>query len=79
MKASLAVRTAQANVTPREVEVITLMSQGMRNKEIAASLGISDETVHVHLKSIFTKLRVNDRTGAMNVALRRGIIHIDNG
>ena len=49
----------------------------MRNKEIAAALGISDETVQVHVKSIFWKLKVKDRSAAINVALRRGIIHLN--
>ena len=49
----------------------------MRNKEIAAALGVSEGTVPVHMKSIFAKLEVNDRTAAINVAVRRGIIHID--
>jgi DNA-binding NarL/FixJ family response regulator len=48
----------------------------MRNKEMASELGISEETVHAHVKNIFTKLNVNDRTAALAMALRRGIIHI---
>ena len=65
-----------APLTPREIEVIGLIAEGMRNKEIAVCLGIAEETVHVHVKNIFQKLKVNDRTAAMNVALRRGIIHV---
>jgi len=49
----------------------------MRNKEIAVTLGIAEETVHAHVKNIFCKLHVNDRTAALSVALQRGIIHID--
>ena len=56
--------------------MIELISYGMRNKEIAAALGISEETAQVHVKNILAKLNVQDRTAAMNVALRRGIIHI---
>jgi len=56
--------------------VVGLIAEGMRNKEIAAALGISDETVQVHVKSIFWKLKVKDRSAAMNVALRRGIVHL---
>ena len=74
--ARLAERAAGPTLTPREVQVIGLIAEGMRNKEIAAALGISDETVQVHVKSIFWKLKVNDRSAAMNVALRRGIIHL---
>jgi DNA-binding NarL/FixJ family response regulator len=72
----LAEHLAYTSLTRREVEVVNLISQGMRNKEIAAMLGISIETVQVHIKNIFEKLDVDDRTAAVNVALRRGIIHI---
>jgi len=48
----------------------------MRNKEIAAALHISEKTIQVHIKNLLLKLRVNDRTAAVNVALRRGIIHL---
>ena len=70
-------RAAQPTLTPREVEVLQLVSLGKRNKEIAAILGLSEDTVPVHVKNIFGKLHVNDRTAAVNVALRRGIIHIE--
>jgi DNA-binding NarL/FixJ family response regulator len=53
-----------------------LVAEGKRNKEIASLLGISEETVQVHLKNIFVKLKVSERTAAVNVALRRGIVHI---
>ena len=55
---------------------LELVSQGMRNKEIAASLGISEETVQVHLRNIYLKLNVNDRTAVLAVAVRRGLIHL---
>jgi DNA-binding NarL/FixJ family response regulator len=77
VEARLAERAAGPTLTPREVQVVGLIAEGMRNKEIAAALGISDETVQVHVKSIFWKLKVKDRSAAMNVALRRGIIHLD--
>jgi DNA-binding NarL/FixJ family response regulator len=76
VEAALAERAAGPTLTPREVQVVGLIAEGMRNKEIAAALGISDETVQVHVKSIFWKLKVNDRSAAMNVALRRGIVHL---
>ena len=72
----LAERAAAPHLTPREVQVVELIFQGMRNKEIAASLGISEETAHVHTKNVLAKLRVKDRTAAVNVALRSGIIHL---
>jgi DNA-binding NarL/FixJ family response regulator len=63
-----------AHLTPREIQVLELVPQGMRDKEIAAALNIAEGTVNAHFKSIFTKLNVRDRTAAMAVALRRGII-----
>ncbi len=65
-----------AHLTPREVQITELIAEGMRNKEIAIALGISEETVHAHVKNIFAKLKVNDRTAALSMALRRGIIHL---
>jgi len=49
---------------------------GCRNKEIADALSISQETVRVHLRTIFAKLDVHDRTAAVKVALRRRIVHL---
>lgn len=72
----LAERTSHGVLTARESEVIGLIATGMRNKEIGATLGISDDTVEAHLRNIFEKLKVHDRTAAVTVALRRGIIHI---
>jgi DNA-binding NarL/FixJ family response regulator len=74
---SLARRPSQASVTPREREVLKAMAEGMRNKEIAAVLGITEETVHAHVKNIFFKLQVRDRTAALTAAIRRGIIRLD--
>jgi DNA-binding NarL/FixJ family response regulator len=76
VKERLTERAGQAALTEREVEVIRLMATGKRNKEIAYALGIAEATVHAHLKNIFAKLRVNDRVAALNVALRRGIVHM---
>jgi DNA-binding NarL/FixJ family response regulator len=72
----LARRHSAGILTTREVQVIELIAKGMRNKEVASELGISEETAHVHIKNIFAKLSVNDRTAAVHVAIRRGIIHI---
>jgi len=76
VQARLESRAARPTLTEREINVLELVSYGQRNKEIAAQLSISEETVQVHLKHIFTKLEVHDRTAAVYVALRRGIIHI---
>jgi two-component system NarL family response regulator len=76
VEARLAERSSRPTLTPREVEVLELVSRGLRNKEIAGSLGLSEETVQVHVRNILSKLNAPDRTAAVNVALRRGIIHI---
>lgn len=76
VQARLAERAGNPHLTPREVQVVQLISEGMRNKEIAAALGISFETAQVHVKNILSKLRVQDRTAAVSVAVRRGIIQL---
>lgn len=76
VQARLAERASMPTLTAREVEVIQLISQGLRNKEVGAMLGITEGTVQIHVKNIFAKLQVNDRTGAVQVAVRRGLIHM---
>jgi DNA-binding NarL/FixJ family response regulator len=73
---SLQHRSGQPSLTARELQVMELVTDGRRNKEIAAILNISEDTVPVHLKNIFAKLKVNDRNAAMNVAIKRGIVQI---
>ena len=77
VQARLEERAAHPTLTGREIEVMKLVAAGRRDKEIAVALSISNQTVRVHMKNIFMKLGVGDRTEAMNVAIRRGIIHID--
>jgi two-component system, NarL family, response regulator len=77
VEAKLQERAAQPTLTSREIEVIELVAAGRRDKEIALALAISNQTVRVHIKNIFAKLGVGDRTEAMGVAIRRGIIHVD--
>lgn len=74
--ARLAAREAQPALSPREIEVIRLLSQGLSNKQVAAALHISDDTVHTHLRNIFNKLEVTDRTAAVMAAVRRGIVRL---
>ena len=76
VEARLEERRTHKAPSARELEVIELIAQGMRNKEIAAHLGISEETVIVHIRHLFAKLGVQDRTAALGVAVRRGLIHI---
>lgn len=63
-------------LTPREIQVLQLLSKGLANKEIADALNISEHTVKDHLKNILAKLRVADRTQAVTKAITRGIIHL---
>jgi DNA-binding NarL/FixJ family response regulator len=72
----LAEHMADEAVSPRELEVLSLMAAGKRNKEIAGELSIAEDTVKMHVRNILSKLHVNDRTEAVTVALRRGIIHL---
>jgi two-component system NarL family response regulator len=69
-------RATQPSLTGRELQVLELLATGKRNKEIAAELGISGDTASAHVKSIFVKFNVHDRTAALAEALRRGVIHI---
>ena len=64
---------AALNLTEREIEVLTLLAQGMGNKEIAANLFITTNTVKRHLKSIYAKLDVNTRAAASAYAIRLGL------
>jgi DNA-binding NarL/FixJ family response regulator len=61
-------------LTPREVQVVELLAEGLPNKAIAARLGISDQTVKFHLSSISGKLGAANRTDAVRRAVRRGLI-----
>jgi DNA-binding NarL/FixJ family response regulator len=63
-------------ISSREVEVLSLISAGKRNKEIAAELCITEDTVKGHVSNILSKLQASDRTEAVTIALRRGIIHL---
>ncbi|MET0280495.1 MAG: response regulator transcription factor [Steroidobacteraceae bacterium] len=63
-------------LSAREVQVLALVAHGCSNKEIAGKLFISDQTIKGHLANILAKLRVDDRTHAVTVALRRGIIQL---
>lgn len=67
-----------SDLTPREAEILVLMAQGYRNKEIAHEAGVQIETVRWFAKLIYSKLGVSDRTEAVMVGLRRGIIVMDD-
>lgn len=63
-------------LTPREVQVLDLLVEGLSNKAIAAKLGISDQTVKFHVASICGKLGAANRTDAVRHAIRRGIVAV---
>jgi DNA-binding NarL/FixJ family response regulator len=65
---------APAPLTPREVQVLELLAEGLPNKGIAARLGISDQTVKFHIASLSGKLGAANRTDAVRRAVRRGLI-----
>jgi len=73
----LAEFTPRADLTPRELEVLQHVARGLGNKEIAAAIGRSAETVKAHLESIFQKLDARDRAHAVTIAIQRGFIHFD--
>jgi two-component system NarL family response regulator len=72
----LSERSGRSRLTPREAQVLELISHGLRDREIAEAMAISEHTVSVHVKNILAKLGVRDRTAAVRAALTRGIIHI---
>jgi DNA-binding NarL/FixJ family response regulator len=73
----LAVRQRRADMSEREMEVLQLLIKGRSNKEIGSSLFVCEDTVKAHLKSLFSKLGVHDRTEAAISAIRHGIVHLD--
>jgi DNA-binding NarL/FixJ family response regulator len=74
--AQLAEHMSDDNLTAREVEVLQQIAGGNRNRDIGDLLHISEETVKVHIKHIMDKLGAKDRTQAIAIAVRRGIIHL---
>jgi DNA-binding NarL/FixJ family response regulator len=72
----LAEHLGEESLTAREIEVLRLIRDGHRNKQIADVLTISETTVNFHIKNIVGKLGANDRTHAVTIALRRGMLQI---
>ena len=66
----------QIALTPRETEVLELVSTGLSNREIAERLGTASGTIKVHIQNILEKLSASDRTQAVTIALQRGILHL---
>jgi DNA-binding NarL/FixJ family response regulator len=74
--ARLAEHLGEDDLTTRELEVLRLIRDGFRNKQIADQLSISETTVNFHIKNLVDKLGANDRTHAVTIALRRGLMQI---
>lgn len=72
----IALHVADEPLSDREVAILRFVAIGQANKQIASQLGLSEETIKGHLKNIFSKLDVADRTHAVTVAARRGIIEL---
>ncbi|MBP7616892.1 MAG: response regulator transcription factor [Geothrix sp.] len=63
-------------LTPRELDVLKLLAEGQRNREIADALGLAEPTVKIHVNNLLRKLQAKDRTEAAVIALKRGLIHL---
>jgi DNA-binding NarL/FixJ family response regulator len=74
--AELVEHTEEDELTPREIEVLRLIAGGNANKEIASRLSIAEDTVKSHVAKILAKLHANDRTHAVTIAVKRGIIDL---
>jgi DNA-binding NarL/FixJ family response regulator len=76
LAAQLAEHMSDEALTTREIEVLSQIAEGNRNRDIGEKLFITEETVKVHIKHIMEKLGASDRTQAVAIAIRRGIIHL---
>src|SRR6266496_4353760 len=76
--ARLAEHTPRVTLTERELQVLKFVAKGLRNKDIGAALEIAEDTVKIHLKNLFGKLNVLDRTQAVVSAAQRGFIQLEH-
>ena len=74
--ARLAEHLGEEDLTDRELEVLRLIRDGFRNKKIADELSIAETTVNFHIKNLVDKLQANDRTHAVTIAIRRGLLQV---
>jgi DNA-binding NarL/FixJ family response regulator len=74
--AEIAEHVTNSSLTPREIDVLRLVAAGNANKEVGARLSLTEVTVKSHMKNILAKLGANDRTHAVTIALKRGIIDL---
>jgi DNA-binding NarL/FixJ family response regulator len=73
----LAMHAADESLSAREMEVLRVVAQGQSNKGVARMLGIAEETVKTHVASVLTKLKANDRTHAVLIGMKRGMIDLE--
>ncbi len=76
VSAELSAHLGEDALSEREIQVLRLVAQGNSNKRVAAELGITEDTIKAHMSSIIAKLGANDRTHAVTIALRRGILEL---
>ncbi len=76
LAARLVEHLSDEDLTAREIEVLSQIAEGNRNRDIAGKLFITEETVKVHIKHIMEKLGASDRTQAVAIGIRRGIIEL---
>jgi len=76
VSAELTSHLGEDALSEREIQVLRLVAQGNSNKRVAAELGITEDTIKAHMSSIISKLGANDRTHAVTIALRRGILEL---
>jgi DNA-binding NarL/FixJ family response regulator len=74
--ARLAEHLGEEDLTTRELDVLRLIRDGHRNKQIADRLGIAETTVNFHIKNLVDKLGANDRAHAVTIAIRRGLLQV---
>ena len=67
----------QPTLTPRQVEVLQLIAAGLRNADISTRLQISQQTVKSHVRAILARLNARDRTQALSIGIRHGIVHVE--
>lgn len=70
-------RQPRADLTPREFQVLQLLSEGKSNREVGATLSIAEGTVKLHVNNLLAKLEAGNRAEAVTIALKRGILHVD--
>jgi DNA-binding NarL/FixJ family response regulator len=75
--ARLAEHLGEEDLTTRELDVLRLIRDGFRNKQVADKLGIAETTVNFHIKNLVDKLGANDRTHAVMIAIRRGLLQVE--